>query len=156
MTALSGERARFLFREDFGVIDAATWRVHAAWLVALLLVLTALIVPLEPYMKHDLAKQPFFAPLTIVAYTYVISYSFAVLSIAISYTMLSIKRLRDRGKPTALAGLVPFLVLLAGAGHFLQPIAADTISIWYVVALDALLLVAAVATVIELGFRPSA
>ena len=156
MIALNGERARFLFREDFGVINAATWRFHAAWLLVLLLALTVLLVPLEPYMKHDLAKQPFFAPLTILAYTYVITYSFVVLSIAISYTMLSIKRLRDRGKPTALAGLVPFLVLIAGSAHFLQPIAADAISIWYVVTLDALLVVAIVATVVELGFRPSA
>ncbi len=156
MIALSGERARFLFREDFGVIDAATWRFHAGWLVLLLLALTALLVPLEPYMRHDLAKQPFFAPLTIIAYTYVISYSFAVLAIAISYTMLSIKRLRDRSKPTALAGLVPFLVLLAGSLHFLQPIAADAVSIWYVVILDAMLVVAIVATIVELGFRPSA
>ena len=152
----SGERARFLFRDDFGVVNAATWRLHAAWLVGLLAVLTLLIVPLTPYMRHDLAKQPFFAPMTILAFTYVISYSFVVLSIAISYTMLSIKRLRDRGKPTALAGLVPFLVLLAGAAHFLQPIAADSISIWYVVLLDAMLAVAIVATIVELGFRPTA
>ena len=156
MTALSGERARFLFREDFGIIDAATWRFHAGWLVALLGVLTLLIVPLVPFMRHDLSRQPFFAPMTIVANTYVISYSFAVLVIAISYVMLSIKRLRDRARPTAFAGLVPFLAFVAASVHFLQPIAADAISIWYVVILDALLAVAVVVTVIELGFRPSA
>ena len=155
MSGWSGERARFLFREDFGTINAATWRLHAAWLAGLLAVLTVLLIPLSPYMRHDLSKQPFFAPMTILAYTYVISFSFVVLSIAISYTMLSIKRLRDRNKPTALAALVPFLALLAGAAHFLQPQVPESISIWYVVAVDALLVVAIVATIVELGFRPS-
>ena len=148
-------RANFLFREDFGTINAATWRFHAAWLFGLLVVLTLLLIPLTPYMRHDLATQPFFAPMTMVAYTYVISFSFVVLSIAISYTMLSIKRLRDRGKPTGLAVLVPFLALLAGAAHFLQPLVPDSISIWYVVAVDTLLAVAIVATIVELGFRPT-
>lgn len=156
MIALSGERARFLFREDVGVIDAATWRFHAGWLFGLLVALTLVIVPLVPFMHHDLSRQPFFAPMTIIANTYIIAYAFAVLVIAISYVMLSIKRLRDRARPTALAGLVPFLAFVAASLHFLQPIAADAISIWYVVILDGLLAVAIVGTVIELGFRPSA
>ena len=150
------ERARFLFRQDFGTINAHTWRFHTAWLVALLVAMTLAWLPLRRYTHHDLATSPLIVPMTIVAFTYVIVYSFAILFIAISYTMLSIKRLRDRGKPTVLAALVPLLALLAGAAHFLRPQVPDVISIWYVVLLDGLLGIAIAATVVELGFRPTA
>ncbi len=156
MIATRSERARFLFRQDHGIIDAATWRFHVGWLLLLLIALTLLLLPLRPYTRHDLATTQFIAPLTILAYSYVIIYSFAVLFIAISYTMLSIKRLRDRGKPTAVAGLVPLLALLAGSAHFLQPQVPEAISIWYVVLIDSMLVVAIVATGFELGFRPTA
>ena len=156
MSGWSVERAHFLFREDYGVVDAATWRFHTIWLSLLTLVLTLLLVPLRPYTVHDLAKTPFLAPLTILAYTYVIVYSFAILAIAISFVMLSIKRLRDRGRPTGFAGMVPFLAFLAASVHFLRPQVPDTISIWYAVTLDVLLLVAVVVTVVELGFKPTA
>ena len=152
----SFERAHFLFRQDYGVIDAPTWRLHTGWLAALTLVLTLLLVPLRPYTVHDLATTPFIAPMTILAYTYVITYSFAILAIAISFVMLSIKRLRDRGRPTGFAGMVPFLALLAASVHFLRPQVPDTISIWYAVALDVLLAVAVVVTVVELGFKETA
>ena len=156
MILMRGERASFLFRQDYGVIDAPTWRFHVGWLCLLLVGLTLALFPLRPYTHHDLATTRFIAPLTILAYTYIIIYSFAVLLIAISYTMLTIKRLRDRRKPTALAGLVPFLALLAGAAHFLQPQVPDVVAIWYVVAVDAMLALAIVSTVVELGFRPTA
>ena len=156
MTERWDERARFLFREDNGVIDAATWRFHVGWLALLLVALTLVLLPLQPFTHHDLATTPFIAPMTILAYGYAILYGFAVLLIAISYVMLSIKRLRDRGKPTGLAGLVPLLALLAGSLHFLRPQVPDSISIWYAVALDALLAIVLVATVIELGVRPTA
>lgn len=156
MSRWSAERAHFLFREDYGTIDAPTWRFHTAWLVLLAAVLTLLLVPLRPYTVHDLAKTPFLAPLTILAYGYVIVYSFAILAIAISYVMLSIKRLRDRGRPTGFAGMVPFVAFLAASLHFLRPQVPDAIPIWYAVALDALLAIAIVVTVVELGFRPTA
>ena len=149
------ERAHFLFREDFGVVDAATWRFHTAWLALLTLALTLLLIPLRPYTFHDLATTPFLAPLTILAYGYVVVYSFAILAIAISFVMLSIKRLRDRGRPTGFAGMVPFLAFLAASVHFLRPQVPDTISIWYAIALDVLLAVAVVVTVVELGFKPT-
>ena len=149
----TGDRARFLFRSEEGVIDAPTWRRHAAWLVALALAMTVGWMALRPYAHHDLATQVFLAPMTIVAFAYLIVYSFGILFIAISYTMLSMKRLRDRGEPTALAGLVPLFLLFAGSLHFLQGKTPDVISIWYVVAMDVVLVAVAVVTIVDLGFR---
>lgn len=149
-----GERAWFLFRNENGLINAPTWRLHVGWLAALLVAMTLIWLPLRPYTHHDLAKSALIAPMTIVAFTYLIAYAFAVLLIAISYTMLSIKRLRDRGEPTGLAGVMPLIALLAGAAHWLQPQVPDVISFWYVVAIDTLLAIAVALTIADLGFRP--
>ena len=148
------ERARFLFRTEIGAIDAPTWRRHAGWLAALLAVMTVLWLLLRPYAHHDLAKSAFIAPMTILAFAYLIVFSFAVLLIAISFTMLSMKRFRDRGEPTGLAGLVPLLALFAGSLHFIQPQAPDVISAWYLVAIDTGLVAAIVWTIVDCGFRP--
>lgn len=137
-----GARARFLFREEAGEIDAPTWRRHVAWLAALALVLTLVWWALRPYARHDLSQSAFIAPMTILAYTYLLAFAFAVLLIAISYTMLTIKRLRACHLPTGLAGLVPFLALLSGAAHFLQGKTPDVVSVWYPAALDLTLVVA--------------
>ncbi len=90
--------------------------------------------------------------MTILAYSYLILFAFAVLFIAISFSNLSAKRLRARGLPTGLAGLVPLLALLAGAAHWLQPQVPDVIAIWYVVGLDVLLAAAVAWSVAALGF----
>ena len=137
-------RAFFLFRSDAGMIDAPTWRLHAGWMVAALALATLVWRLLAPYAHHDLARSAFLAPMTILAYAYLLAFAFAVLFVAISFYNLSAKRLRARGLPTGLAGLVPLGALLAGAAHWLQPQVPDVIAIWYVVALD-LLLAAAVA-----------
>lgn len=150
----TGDRARFLFRSEDGVVDAPTWRRHTAWLAALVLAMTLVWRLLRPYAHHDLATQAFFAPMTIVAYAYLIVYAFAVIFIAISYTMLSMKRLRDRGEPTGLAGLVPLLALFAGSLYFLQAKTPEVISYWYVVALDVALVLVVAGTIADLGFRP--
>jgi ABC-type uncharacterized transport system permease subunit len=149
-----GARARFLFREEQGVIDAQTWRRHVAWLVLVVLGMTALWMFLSPYAHHDLATSAFIAPMTILAFAYLLVFAFAVIIAAISYTMLSAKRLRDRKEPTGLAGLVPLLALCAGSLHFLQGKTPDVISHWYVLALDGVLCVVAVLTIVDLGFRP--
>ena len=148
------ERRRFLFRSEDGVIDAPTWRFHAGWLAALLLALTLVWLVLRPYAHHDLSQSAFLAPLTIIAFAYLIIFTFAVLLIAISFTMLSMKRLRDRREPVGLGGLVPLLALFAGALHFLQPQATDVISWWYLVITDVALAAAIVWTVVDCGFKP--
>lgn len=152
--SIRSDRARFLFRSEEGTIDAPTWRLHAGWLAGLAALMTAGWLVLRPFTHHDLATSGLIAPLTIVAFTYLILYSFAILLVAISYTMLSMKRLRDRGEPTGLAALVPLLALFSGALHFLHAQTPDVIEVWHVVLLDALLVGSVIWTVADLGFRP--
>ena len=149
------ERAHFLFQADQGTIDPATWRRHAGWMALALIVSTAVWRLLAPYAHHDLATSAFLAPMTILAFAYLLVFSFAVLLIAISFYNLSAKRLRERGEPTALAGLTPFLALLSGALHFIQPQVPDAIAIWYVVGIDVLLAASVVWMIVDLGFGPA-
>jgi uncharacterized membrane protein YhaH (DUF805 family) len=155
MMSVTGDRARFLFRSEDGTIDAATWRRHAAWLAALVGAMTLGWLLLQPYAHHDLATTAFIAPMTILAFAYLIVYAFAILFVAISYTMLSMKRLRDRGEPTGLAALIPLLALCAGSLHFLQAKTPDVISHWYVAGLDIAFVAVAIWTIVDLGFRPA-
>jgi uncharacterized membrane protein YhaH (DUF805 family) len=146
------ERRHFLFRNDQGMIDAPTWRANAGGLALAAAALTALWLALAPYTHHDLKTTAFIAPMTILAFAYLMVYAFAVLLIAISFTNLSAKRLRDLGRPTGLAGLVPLLALFSGAAHWLQPQVSDVIAIWYVVGLDVGLVAAIGWSVVEMGF----
>ncbi len=153
MMAAEQTRSFFLFRSDAGVIDVPTWRRHAGWLALLTAALTLGWLALAPFARHDLATSAFIAPLTIVAYTYLIAFAFTVLFIAIAFYNLSAKRLRERGLPTGLGGLIPLGALFAGAAHWLQPQVPDVIATWYVVGLDVLLAGAVGWTIIALGLR---
>ena len=153
--ARSPSRARFLFRQDAGRIDAATWRFHAGWIAAVAVALTVGWLLLRPYAQHDLKTEAFIRWGTVAAFTYVILYAFALILLAICYTMLSIKRLRDIGRPTALAGLVPLFVFLAASLLFIRDQTPDVIVLPYVIALDVVLAIVVAWTVVELGFRDS-
>ncbi len=155
--ALDAERIRFLYRTEDGRIDAATWAKGAGALAAIIAPFFLIWLALSPYTDHDLAKDPFFVPMTAVAYAYVLVYSFAILLVAVSYVNLSAKRFRDIGRPApvALAGLAPFMALLAGATHWLQPRVAEVMSVWWVWSVDAALAAAIAWTVYELGFKES-
>ena len=148
-------RARFLFRQEDGRIEAGTWRLHAGWLVALAGVLTIGWLLLRPYAHHDLKTEVFIRWITVAAFAYVILYAFALILVAICYTMLSIKRLRDIARPTGLAGLVPLFVLFAASLHFMREQTPEVIVLPYVIALDVALAIVVVWTVVELGFRES-
>jgi uncharacterized membrane protein YhaH (DUF805 family) len=152
---MDAARLRFLYQTDQGRIDRATWRRGAGALVAVLLPLTLIWFALQPYAVHDLATTPFFAPMTILAYAYVIFYAFVVMLTVVSFINLSAKRFRDRdlSPPLGLASLAPLLALVAGAVHFWQPRAAEVMSRWYVFGVDALFVVAALWTIYELGWR---
>jgi uncharacterized membrane protein YhaH (DUF805 family) len=149
------ERAHFLFQVEDGTVDAPTWRYHAAWMAVVLIVTTVIWRLLAPYAHHDLATSAFLAPMTILAFVYLLAFSFFVLLLAISFYFLSAKRLRDRGEPTALAGLLPFLALVSGSLHFIQPQVPDVIAIWYVIGVDIALVAVGIWMVIDLGFRES-
>jgi len=149
------ERLHFLYRSDAGRLDKAGWRSGAAPLLALLAPLTLIWFVLLPYTDHDLAKQPFFVPMTALAYAYLLLYAFVALLIAISFVNLSAKRFRDLGRPAplGLASLVPLLALFAGSAHWLQPRVAEVFPAWCVWPFDAALVAAIGWTVWELGAR---
>jgi uncharacterized membrane protein YhaH (DUF805 family) len=152
---MDAARLRFLYQTEEGRIDRATWRRGAGALLAALAPLTLIWFALQPYSSHDLATTPFFAPMTILAYAYVIFFAFAVMLAAVSFINLSAKRFRDRGltPPLGLASLAPLLALVAGAVHFWQPRAAEVMSRWYVWGVDAIFVAAVLWTVYELGWR---
>jgi len=144
---------RFLYRTDAGQIDARMWRRGALPLVVLAVLSTLALVYIFPYTEHDLRQSPLFSATALGANLYVILYSFLLILIGICYYNLSAKRWRDLGRPPALAGLLPFSALLAGASHWLAarggaivpyavPLAADLcfilVVIWNVVELAGL------------------
>ena len=93
--------------------------------------------------------------ITVAAFTYVILYAFALILVAVCYTMLTTKRLRDRRRHIGLAGMIPLLILFAASLHFMRGQTPDVIVLPYVVTLDALLAMMVVWTVAELGFGGS-
>lgn len=156
--ALDSERIRFLYRTEQGRIDRATWLKGAGALAAILAPFFLIWLALAPYTDHDLARDPFFAPMTAAAYAFVILYSFVILLVAVSYVNLSAKRFRDLGRaaPVALAGLAPLVALVVGATHWLQPRVAEVMPRFWVWGADALLVAVIVWTLYELGFRNNA
>jgi uncharacterized membrane protein YhaH (DUF805 family) len=149
-------RANFLFRTDEGRIDARTWRVCTAGFCLVLLGLTAIWIVLAPNAHRDIGSSPFFSVATMAAYAYLLVYAFAILLIGICHYNLSAKRWRDRGKPAALAALLPLAVLFAGAAHWLQPRVAEDMSFGYVLACDLLLAAIIVWNIVELAALPAA
>lgn len=155
--AIDAERIRFLYRTELGRIDRATWARGAGALAAIIAPFHLLWLALSPYTAHDLAKDPFFMPMTAVAYAFVLLYAFVILLVAVCYVNLSAKRFRDIGRewPVGLAGLAPFALLVDGATHWLQPRVAEVMSVWWVWGVDAILAGVIAWTVYELGFKDS-
>jgi uncharacterized membrane protein YhaH (DUF805 family) len=153
--AFDAERIRFLYRTEQGRIDRATWLKGAGALAAIFAPFFLIWLALSPYTEHDLAKDPFFVPMTAVAYAFVIVYAFVILLIAVSYVNLSAKRFRALGRsaPLALAGLAPLVALIDGATRWLQPRVAEVMPIYWVWGVDAVLVGVTAWTVYELGFR---
>jgi uncharacterized membrane protein YhaH (DUF805 family) len=155
--AIDAERIRFLYRTEEGRIDRATWARGVGALAWIIAPFAAIWLFLSPYTAHDLAKDPFFVPMTAVAYAFVLLYAFVILLVAVSYVNLSAKRFRDIGWewPLALAGLAPLVALIDGATHWLQPRVAEVMPIYWVWGVDAALLGVIAWTVYELGFKES-
>jgi uncharacterized membrane protein YhaH (DUF805 family) len=153
--ALDAARIRFLYRTEEGRIDRATWIRGAGALAAILAPFFLIWLALSPYTEHNLETDPFFVPMTVVAYAFVLFYAFVVLLVAVSYVNLSTKRFRDLGRapPLGLASLAPFMALIAGATHWLQPRVAEVMPRFWVWGVDALLLGVILWTAYELGFR---
>jgi len=147
--------ATFLFRREDGRIDKGVWWYGSLRLGGLFAVLTAVGIFLLPYTKHDLSTTPLFTWPIFISYLYLILYLFAIILIGISHYNLSAKRWRDRGKPSAFAGLVPFFAMLAGAVHWLHPQMPDAVPLWMAILADAGFLALLVWMIVELGFLPS-
>jgi len=155
--SLATERpsASFLFRRDEGRIDRDVWWYGSAWLGGIFAVLTVIGFLLAPYAKHDLSTTPLFTWPIFISYLYLIVYIFAVILISICHYNLSAKRWRDRGKPSAFAGLVSFFALVAGAAHWLHPQMEETVPMWMVIAADIGFMALLIWMIVELGFLPS-
>lgn len=148
---LSGEGLRFLYRSEEGVIGRRLWWLGVAPLASILLVLAAVWLALEPYAKRGLDERAFLDPLTMLAYVYLAFLGFAVIIVTVCFVMLSMKRLRDRGRPPGLAGLLPFAALLTGAAAWLEPQVGGTIVPLLALLSWIALAAALVWTIIEMG-----
>ena len=144
-------RWSFLFRSDEGRIDAATWWRYTALLAGIFALLTLVWIFVEPFAAHDLAKEPLFTLPILAANIYRLIYGFGSVLLLVSFYNLSAKRWRDIGRSSGLAGLLPFIVCLAAALHWLEPRVGGDIPHFVVVIADMLLFATLVWNVIELG-----
>ena len=147
------ESLRFLYRTEEGTIGRAAWWSGLVPLASLLLVMTVIWLLVAPWGQRGLNERAFLDPLTVVSYVYLLFYTLAVVLIAISYTMLSAKRFRARGRPgpAGLAGLLPLLALFSGAAHWLYPRVAEVMPYWTVAATDLTLAAVVLWHLIDLG-----
>ncbi len=141
----------FLFRTDKGRVDRAVWWRGTLPLVALVLVTTVGWELLEPYAHHDLSTQPFIAPATIAAFTYLLVYAFALILVGVCEYNLSAKRFRDRGRPPALAAVLPLSLLFGAAVIWFIPRSFGSVPDWVAPVVIAALLAVAGWNVVELG-----
>lgn len=150
-SVLSGASLRFLYRSEDGVIDRRVWWLGVTPLAAILFVMTAIWLALEPFAKRGLDERAFLDPLTLVAYIYLLIFAFSVILAAVCFFILSMKRLRDRGRPPGLAGALPLAALLTGAANWLEPQVGSplisTLAVLSWVALGA----AIIWTIVEMG-----
>ena len=144
----------FLFRGDQGVITRAQWWRGTLGLAAVLAVLSGIWMVIGRYAyeaQGAAARAELFDASIFAAYAYLIVFGFCVLLIAICHYNLSATRWRARGKPPALAGLLPLLALFSGAAHWLYPRVSESMPFWTVGLTDVLLVAVIVWNVLDLG-----
>ena len=142
---------RFLFRTDQGTIGRRDWWRGVAMLAGVLVALSVGWHFLAPYANRGLDERKLIDAMTIITFLYLMIFAFAVMLIAVCFVSLTAKRLRARGRPTGLAGLLPFAALIAGAAHWLQPRVAESMPWAIVAACDVALIVVALWCIIDLG-----
>ncbi len=145
------QHLRFLFRSEQGRIGKRDWWQGVAILAAILVVATLIWKIVAPFTDRGLDERAMIDPGSIVAYTYSLLFALIIMLCAVSFMMLSTKRLRDCGKPTPLASLLPMAALLSGATHWLQPRVAEVMSYNWVYGIDLLMLGVAIWTIYTLG-----
>jgi uncharacterized membrane protein YhaH (DUF805 family) len=146
---------RSLYRVSEGVIDRATWVRASLPPLAIALVLTFVTLWVAPTKPRDLGSEALFDPRVILVHVYFLFYAFALLVCAVAEYFVSAKRFADRGKPGALAGLAPFVLLLAGAAHWFQPRSEGAMAPALTYVFDAVAIAVVAWNVVELGFGES-
>ena len=144
----------FLFRTDQGVIDRAMWWRSAIFLMGCLAMLTGIWMEVGKYAyeaQPAAERTALFDPAIFGAYAYLTFYGLCVMLIGVSFYNLSAKRCRARGRPPALAGLVPLFALLSGAAHWLYPRVTESMPYWTVVLTDVCLIAAILWSIVDLG-----
>jgi uncharacterized membrane protein YhaH (DUF805 family) len=145
----------FLFRSESGRIARKDWWLGTGLLAAILVIFELGWLQLAPYANRGLDDRALIDPGVLAVYSYALVFALAFLLCGISFFLLSIKRLRDLGQPTALAGLVPFAIFIASALHWLQPRVNEVMGRGWVWGMDALLLMVLIWTCYELGLKPA-
>jgi uncharacterized membrane protein YhaH (DUF805 family) len=135
----SAGRFRFLFRQDAGSIGRQTWALGAASLVVAWLVL---VLAERAVARFGASAKVGIAGLFVIA----------TMLLAACYYFLSAKRFRDRGRPVALALVLPAMGFVDAALHFLQPRTGGTFPLWFATLADIALAGVAVWNIVELGF----
>jgi len=149
---MDSARFGFLYRQGEGAISAREWRAASALPLGIALALTIVWLAIMPREGRDLQREGLIDWSVALVYLYSIMYVFVLFIVAVAEYFLSAKRFTDRGRPPALAGLAPFLLLLAGAAHWYQPRSEGWMPEWGAWPIDALALAAVAWNVIELGF----
>lgn len=150
---LSRANFRFLYREDQGALGRAAWWTAVAPPALTLLVMTLIWLAIMPAGARDLVRDGFFDARSVLTYAYLLVFAFATLLGFVMITNVTAKRLRDRGRPPALAGLLPFALFFAGAMRWLAARAEGAITPGMLWALDVAALAVVVWTILECGFR---
>jgi uncharacterized membrane protein YhaH (DUF805 family) len=155
MAASRAERFRFLYREAEGVVDREVWRRASLPPLAIALGMTIVWLVIAPNGPRDLNSEAFIDLSVVATHLYALVYSFALVFCAVAEYFLSAKRFTDRGKPQALAGLLPLSLLLAGAANWFQPRSEGTMPVGLVYLFDGIAILILVWNIIELGFGES-
>ena len=143
----------FLYRSETGLISRKEWWLGVSLLLGLLLLLEMGWLALAPQTERGLEERALVDPWVLVTYTYVIVFALVLAVCGISFITLSIKRLRAIGRPQALAGLVPLVLFLTSALHWLQPRVNEVMDRFWVWDMDGVLILCLIWTCVELGIR---
>jgi uncharacterized membrane protein YhaH (DUF805 family) len=141
----------FLFQTYEGRINRHSWRSGTLLLAAILIPLTLVWLFVAPATHRDLSTPRLLDVATLLAFIYLVIFTFAIILIAVSWTNLSAKRFRAIGRPAAFAAALPFAALVLGATHWFQPRAPDIFPDWALIVFDLMITAVALWSFYELG-----
>jgi uncharacterized membrane protein YhaH (DUF805 family) len=147
------ENFTFLYRQDEGRIDRATYWRAAAPVLLVLAAMTAIWIAVMPRGARDLAHEAFFDGRVAATYLYALIFALALLIGAVMLYFLGAKRLRDVGRPPWLAGF-PFLALFFdGALRWAAARSEGALGEGALFVADVIAIAAVVWAVIDMGLR---